>query len=280
MAGLYKASPARMVRDTGLPAQRKHRAFEELKAAGLVLRSGDWIWVRSRVKYLRTKSPNMAASITGDVSQLDPAHPLRAAFVEEYGEWPWLVEKGDEGWRVLCEGTNGDLALESENPDGSIDPPGQGKGSSSSTETIKDSQIRGEFEDWLEHHEQTTGLHAPRSGTAALREVREMFGARRAESYSVPDLKRATIGAFHDPYRKENGHYGLVSVLRPKKVHDLIEKAGLFEKQKLGRPERAHRAVATEAGACAVCGAEINAFRVNNQSRHCDPCYEERFESA
>jgi len=81
-----------------------------------------------------------------------------------------------------------------------------------------------DFASWVAHHEQTTGQRQPRSGTKVRKDIAAMYGARRAEGYSAEDLCLATVGAFNDSYRREHGHYGCESVLRPTKVHDLAEK--------------------------------------------------------
>jgi hypothetical protein len=81
-----------------------------------------------------------------------------------------------------------------------------------------------DFAAWLSHHNAITGQSIPREGTAHRAEVASMYAARRSERYTAEDLCLATVGAFNDSYRRENGHYGCISVLRPKKVHDLIEK--------------------------------------------------------
>jgi hypothetical protein len=81
-----------------------------------------------------------------------------------------------------------------------------------------------DFDSWLTHHNAITGQRTPREGTASRADIAAMYAARRSEGYTAEELCLATVGAFNDPYRRENGHYGCVSVLRPKKVHDLIEK--------------------------------------------------------
>jgi hypothetical protein len=81
-----------------------------------------------------------------------------------------------------------------------------------------------DFADWLTHHNAITGQRIPRERTASRADIAAMYAARRSEGYTAEDLCLATVGAFNDSYRRENGHYGCVSVLRPKKVHDLIEK--------------------------------------------------------
>jgi hypothetical protein len=99
MAGLYRVSPMRMQRETGLTAQRWAKATRELQEAALVFYERSWLWCRSRVKYLRTRTPNMATSIMADVGKLDPNDPLRHRFVDEYVHCDWLVKKGGEAWQ-------------------------------------------------------------------------------------------------------------------------------------------------------------------------------------
>jgi DNA-binding Lrp family transcriptional regulator len=81
-----------------------------------------------------------------------------------------------------------------------------------------------EFSEWLAHHEQVTSEITLKPGTQAHKKIAAMFGARRSEGYSLEDLKLASEGAFADEFRRENGHYGCESVLRPTKVADLIGK--------------------------------------------------------
>lgn len=84
-----------------------------------------------------------------------------------------------------------------------------------------------EFEEWIAHHEQTTGHQPPRVGTKARQAVRESFNARRTEGIPLDDLKLATIGAHADDYRREHGYDVAESVLRPTKVAALIAKGKL-----------------------------------------------------
>jgi hypothetical protein len=81
-----------------------------------------------------------------------------------------------------------------------------------------------ELSEWLGHHHEIAGSVVPRAGTQARRKVAGMFAARRDDGLSLEDLKAATLGAWHDDWRRENGHTGLVSVLRPEKCHELVSK--------------------------------------------------------
>jgi hypothetical protein len=81
-----------------------------------------------------------------------------------------------------------------------------------------------EFVAWLDHHERVTELIALKPGTAAYRDVASAFAARVAEGYSLDELKLASEGAWADEWRREQGHTGPKSVLRPTKVAELIAK--------------------------------------------------------
>jgi hypothetical protein len=81
-----------------------------------------------------------------------------------------------------------------------------------------------EFGEWMGHHHSVTGMDVLRAGTQARRRIASMYAARRGEGYSHEDLKLAVDGAWADEFRRENGHFGHESVLRPTKVADLISK--------------------------------------------------------
>lgn len=132
-----------------------------------------------------------------------------------------------------------------------------------------------DFRKWLDHHEQTTGYSQPKPGTKVRAETRSMFDARVGEGYTPSDLCAATVGAFTDDYRRENGYYDTISVLRPTKIGSLIERGRRKPVPKKG--ERATNKISGK-GKCARCGTDIDAHRMNNQSRMCDTCYE-RFEN-
>lgn len=80
-----------------------------------------------------------------------------------------------------------------------------------------------EFRDWLHDHEQVTSRRAPKPGTQARAALAKAYGARRRERYSADELKLASRAAHANDYRRENGYDKAESVLRPQKVHDLVE---------------------------------------------------------
>lgn len=85
------------------------------------------------------------------------------------------------------------------------------------------------FDEWLLDHATVTGDTPPKVSTKAYSHLAEMFNARLADGHSLGDLKLATRGAFGDPFRRENGHYGAESVLRPTKALKLINNGRRLE---------------------------------------------------
>ena len=89
MAGIYKVSERAMA-ESKVPADAIPAALEELSAAGFAFYEDSVLWVRSRVKHLRSRSPQMAKSIANDLEKVSERHPLRRRFLAEYGGCAWL----------------------------------------------------------------------------------------------------------------------------------------------------------------------------------------------
>ncbi len=79
------------------------------------------------------------------------------------------------------------------------------------------------FDEWLLDHSVVTGRKPPKAGTQARDALAGMFRARVSEGYSLAELKLATRAAHANEFRRTNGHDKPESVLRPTKVHGLIE---------------------------------------------------------
>ena len=90
MAGLYKIGVEPMQRETGLTPRAVDLALSELTEAKLLYYVEHVLWVRSRVKYLRNKSPNIAKSIAANLDHIDEDHPMRLGFLDKYGSVEWL----------------------------------------------------------------------------------------------------------------------------------------------------------------------------------------------
>jgi hypothetical protein len=91
-------------------------------------------------------------------------------------------------------------------------------------ERLRRERAAEQFADWLTDHTTTTGHTPPREGTQARAALLSAFSARLDEGYTLNELKLATRGARADDYRREHGYDRAESVLRPRKVHDLIER--------------------------------------------------------
>ncbi len=89
MAGLYKAT-RRAMGESKVPDDRIDATFQELAAARFCFQESGVIFVRTRARHLRQKTPQIAKSIQTDVAKIAPDHPLRVMFLDEYRDAPWL----------------------------------------------------------------------------------------------------------------------------------------------------------------------------------------------
>jgi len=103
-----------------------------------------------------------------------------------------------------------------------LNPPKSPQGDTAGDEKAEAARA---FDEWLLDHSSVTGMTPPKAGTKARAAVREAFAARLAEGYTIGELKAATRGAQADEHRRTNGYVGPDSVLRPTKIHGLIENA-------------------------------------------------------
>lgn len=264
MAGLYRIARQAMRMETTLPPQRFERAFAELVEGRFLLYEGGVLWVRTRVKHLWSTHANFARSIAKDVRKLGD-HPLAGEFLRMYRDFPWLRDELSEiaipepKSRDSGEGLHRDSLGNS-----------NGKSSTSEEgETTRRAREPEGFAEWLAHHEQTTGMRPPGERTKVRQTAASMFAARLSEDYSLEDLKLATVGAFNDDHRREHGYYGHVSVLRPEKVHDLVEKGRRGGKVALLPPRK------STYERCRGCGGELVSHS-DQASGFCGPCDEVR----
>lgn len=89
MAGLYKVS-IRTMAESKVPAAEIVAALDELSEANFAFYEDQVLWVRARVKRLRTKGPSIAKSIANDIGTVRPDHPLRIRFLDTYSGESWL----------------------------------------------------------------------------------------------------------------------------------------------------------------------------------------------
>lgn len=212
LSGLYRVARSVMGTETGLTARQLEAALGDVSRPGMMLYEAGAVWVASAIKNCPWQSPNSAKSIRRVVRSFAEDHPLRVALLRRYRGWPWLG------------GALDDLSV----PDGFAEPKTEGSSEGLGTplqgvHNNNSSFEPSEFVEWLEHHVGVTGYSAPKPGTAARRDLAASFQARRDEGYELADLKLATVGAHANDFRRENGYDRASSVLRPKKVHDLVE---------------------------------------------------------
>lgn len=138
MAGLYKVVLGAIALETGLAGADVSGALEELRAERFVFYDKGVLWVRTRVKHLRTKTPNIAKSIARDVESISGA--LRDEFLAEYRSLGWLADPLQTLGRGSAD-PHQEVREQAKPRDrhptvgrGSPDPPGQGQGMGSSEE--------------------------------------------------------------------------------------------------------------------------------------------------
>lgn len=267
MAGIYKVDTRPMSLDTGLTGTRTTRAFAELCSHEFWAYHRPWLWIRSRVAYLRSTGPLMAKSVAKDIAAIPADNILRIAFLDRYGRTGGWGEDGTAlidllaplaSESSLAEPNQETLSIPSSN--GIQTVPGKGKGLKKEEPTTA---VAGDFGVWLADHQAVTGNTPPREGTHAYRDILAAFTARR-EDYSLDELKFASRGAHADEHRRQNGYTTADSVLRPTKVYALIEK---------GRKVRDKQRPDLAALVCADCSTPIGDFELRNQSKRCDECY-------
>lgn len=130
-------------------------------------------------------------------------------------------------------GSNGQAAL--------LDPEEEG-------DAPKSDQVAAEFAEWLADHAKVTGRTPPGPQTKAFASLLSSYAARRAEDYSPEQLKLASRGAHADDFRRDNGYDKAESVLRPTKVHDLIEAGRRAEESEVGDERERDQARLEKAG--------------------------------
>lgn len=90
MAGIYKTAAVQAAMETGLTEAEVKSALVELGDAEFAFYEGNVLWVRSRVKHLRQKTPQIAKSIRNDLAKIADGHPLKAQFMATYKGHSWL----------------------------------------------------------------------------------------------------------------------------------------------------------------------------------------------
>lgn len=103
MSGVYRVK-LKSIGEGCLPPKKRDEALKELEAADYLRYVDGFLWVRSRVKHLRSKGLKIARGVIRDIERVPEDHLLRAAFLTYYVEkaWvsKWLVEAENEGLSI------------------------------------------------------------------------------------------------------------------------------------------------------------------------------------
>lgn len=86
MSGLYRVARRAIAFELGVTIEQVDKALGELREQRFLVYADGVLFVRSRVKHLRMKTVQIAKSIAADVERLPSDHPVRQAFLAEYGE--------------------------------------------------------------------------------------------------------------------------------------------------------------------------------------------------
>lgn len=215
MGGIYQVK-ARSICEGRMTPARRTAALEELRAANFVHYIDGWLWVRSRVKHLRTRGEKIATAVIRDLGRVPADNPVRAAFLSEYLKNSWVSK-----WLVQAEFE--DPSIGHPHPIDGVQGKGKGKGSVAVVEESPTSEPSrdDEWADWLSHYQQATG----RTAVTGSAEARKAFNARREEGVSVEDLMAATVGCHGDPYLREKKFDRPETILRPSNFRRYIELA-------------------------------------------------------
>jgi hypothetical protein len=132
-SGIYKVS-VRAMTESKLTPELVSVALAELDEAKFAFYEAPLLWVRTRVKHIRSKSPQMAQSILKDLRSLPPKHPLVVGFMNEYRSDKWLRDYLSEAYREGI-GNLSEKSLDKGNSHtlsvGSPEPPRTGEGTGS-----------------------------------------------------------------------------------------------------------------------------------------------------
>lgn len=143
MAGMYKVSHRTMT-ESKVSLDAIGATLEELAEAGFAFYEDSVLWVRTRVKHLRSRSPQMAKAVVADLEKVTVRHPLRVKFHTEYKSDQWLGKylpgpyddpNGNLSKKPIGKGDSDRVSGPS--PEGPGQGQGQGQGGSSTKQTTK-----------------------------------------------------------------------------------------------------------------------------------------------
>lgn len=91
-SGLYTVGRATICLQAKVPDERLDAALAELAGVGWLQYIDGVMWVRGRVKNIRSKSRRMATSVVRDLARVPEEHPLRRQWMDRYGREKWLQD--------------------------------------------------------------------------------------------------------------------------------------------------------------------------------------------
>jgi hypothetical protein len=146
MAGLYKLPQQTAAFELGITPQRERDAFAELGRARFAYYHDGVLFVRSRVKHIRTNSEQITKSIVRDVELIAEGHPLRQMFAAEYAS-SWLAKAIDKysldrAILVRLDRGSGEVLGQGQGPG-----QGLGPGQVGETELYRESEFRAQSAD-------------------------------------------------------------------------------------------------------------------------------------
>jgi hypothetical protein len=173
MSGVYRVK-LKSIGEGCLAPKKRDEVLAELADAGYLHYVDGWIWVRTRVKHLRTKGEKMARSVVRDIQRVPEDHPLRAAFLTHYVEKAWVSK-----W--LVEAENEGLSIPHSTPIDGLQGKGQGLGKGSvvaveESKTPKDAPARTTPKPKVGSKVVTDAEYALATGTVAA--FNEIFGTK------------------------------------------------------------------------------------------------------
>lgn len=206
MAGIYKVK-RRHLGEGRFDEATLDRALDELKAGRFLYYESGVLWVRTRIKHLRTKGDPMKRSIEKDLSAIPNGHVLLRRLAEEYRD-SWMAEVLPEG---SGEGSNGgtqgvptkpttkpNMGTPGEPPKG-FQGQGQGQGQGKGVVEVlgEISEIRGIPMPDLSRVDRAVAEHPDSDPLKAAKDARDWAcdgGGKGAAITDVVDLFRRQLG--------------------------------------------------------------------------------------
>jgi hypothetical protein len=233
MAGIYRvAAEPTAALECGFAVKQIAAAFRELATTRFVFVEQGVLWVRSRVRYLHSRSPAIATSIKRDLEKIPLDSRLRRLFLDAYADQNWLREVlapvarervptqlklAESKLSVVGENTNEtgelreglqDLSRGDDYRPQTVSLNDGVKAHSESQRQTSERRARRErvFARWLEG--------AGKTSRTKLDSTRARLIDRALDDYPIEDVLDAVVGWRRSEFHVEHGHNGLKLLLR------------------------------------------------------------------